>query len=116
MRAIYAATVVVSILAMLLFAPSARVAKAHGAGFAHSLSFPGHSRSARHAGSFRHWPLFGGLVGIPPDAFDSMMTYATPAVMFVQEPLHPLACHYSEQTVTVPSEDGGDRQITVIRC
>jgi len=27
-----------------------------------------------------------------------------------------LSCHHSEETVTVPSEDGGERQIRIKRC
>jgi len=31
-------------------------------------------------------------------------------------PPPPLSCHHSQETVTVPSEDGGDRQIRITRC
>jgi len=31
-------------------------------------------------------------------------------------PPPPLSCHHSQETITVPSEDGGDRQIRITRC
>jgi hypothetical protein len=32
------------------------------------------------------------------------------------EPPRMLGCHHSQETVTVPSEDGGARKITIVRC
>jgi hypothetical protein len=55
---------------------------------------------------------------VPTDAFGDIDTASYPeTVGFVMpEPLHASVCRRSEETVTVPSEDGGTRQIKVIRC
>jgi hypothetical protein len=123
---IHAAILVVSTLAIPLLAPLELGADAHGSGFGahsshftgiHSSHFPGHFRSARHNEAFGQWPLFGGLVAVPPDASDNIVPYATPeTVVFVPESQRALSCHHSQQTLTVPSEDGGTRQITITRC
>jgi hypothetical protein len=118
MKMIHAAVVGVSASAMLLLAPLEAVAGPHGGGFgAHSFHFTSHFRSARHHGAFGRWPLFGGLVAVPPYASDNIVTYVTPeTVVFVPEPPRALSCHRSQQTVTVPSEAGGTREITITRC
>ena len=110
MKTIYGAvTVAASILAMLLLAPpdtaSAR------AGGARSLHFPAHHHSARHWTRHR-FPRYGGYVVLPP--YDPDATYALPQpIVFVSEQR---SCRYDRQVVTVASEQGGTRQITITRC
>jgi hypothetical protein len=60
------------------------------------------------------WPYYG-YDYVPTDAFGDInaTTYATPEAIGV--PPAPV-CHRSEETVTVPSEGGGTRQIKIIRC
>ena len=54
-----------------------------------------------------YWP-YGGVVETEP-------TVVVPALVgpaITQTP----ACTYSRDTVTVPSEDGGEKKITITRC
>ena len=57
------------------------------------------------------WPYYGyGDYSYgPTDAFgdSDIVTYAAPRAS---------SCHHSDETITVPSEDGGTRQIRMIRC
>lgn len=54
---------------------------------------------------------------MPPYASDNIITYAAPErVVFVAVPPRALSCHHSMQTVTVPAELGGTREITITRC
>ena len=108
-----AATVVASILAMLLLAPlDTANARASGARRWH---FPGHHPSARHLTrhSARHrFPHYGGYVALPP--YEPNVIYALPQpIVFVRESR---SCRYDRQVVTVASEQGGTRQITITRC
>jgi hypothetical protein len=62
------------------------------------------------------WPYYGY---VPTDAFGDIdaMTYTVPeTVGFLPEPPPAPVCHRSEEIVTVPSENGGTRQIKIIRC
>lgn len=105
-----AMAVAASVLAMLLLAPSDK-ANARGGG-AHGLHFLGH-----HHASARHWarhrfPRYGGYVALSP--YGPNVTYTLPQpIVFVSEPQR---CRYDRQVVTVASEQGGTRQITVTRC
>jgi hypothetical protein len=123
MKMIHAGVVAVSALAMLLLAPFAVTAKPHGGGSgAHALHFRGHLHSGRltsggHRGAFSQWPLYGGVVAVPPYASDNTVSYAAPTtVVYVPEPPRALSCHRSQETVTVPSETGGTSKITITRC
>jgi hypothetical protein len=124
MKMIHAVIVFMSALAMLLLAPLGLAANARSGGFgAHTFHFAGlhrsasHLHSARSRGAFGQWPFFGGIVAVPPYASDNILTYAMPErVVFVPEPPRALSCHHSQETVTVPSEEGGTRQITITRC
>jgi len=122
MKTIHAAIVAASALAMLLLAPLHLVARAHAAHAhgAHAFHFSNHFRATRHHhdhGTFGGWPFYGGIETIPPYAAENVMTYAQPAaVVYVPEPQLSLGCHHSRETVTVPAEAGGTRQITVTRC
>jgi hypothetical protein len=116
---------------MLLLAPASPVANARG-GFgphsSHSSHFSGpgsftgpglsrHFHQARPRGNFGQWPLFGGYYAVPPYASDNIITYAPPErVVFVAVPPRALSCKHSVQTVTVPAELGGTRDITITRC
>jgi hypothetical protein len=52
---------------------------------------------------------------VPSYASDLDMTYATPEAVVV-EPTPSVGCKHSEQTVKVPSENGGVREVTILRC
>lgn len=126
MKIMHAAIIAVFAMAMLLLVPAAPVAIAWGGGFgahsSHSSHFSGHGLSrhlhrARPRGNFGQWPLFGGYYAVPPYASDNIITYATPErVVFVAVPPRELSCKHSVQTVTVPAELGGTRDITITRC
>ena len=113
MKTIHAAIVVASALAMILLAPLQLAANAHGA---HAFHFSNHFRASRHHGAYGAyggWPLYGGVVAVPPYMPEDTATYAPPAtVVYVPEPPQALSCHHSEQTVTVPAEAGGTKQLT----
>jgi len=69
-------------------------------------------RFVRGFGSY-WYPYYGYDYG-PTDAFGDVTSATPPPVRFVQEPPRaPIIC---KETVTVPSEDGGTRQIRIIRC
>jgi hypothetical protein len=129
MKIIHAAIIVVFVVAMLLVLPMGPVANARSGGFGgHSSHFSGpglftspglsrHLHRTRPRGNFGQWPLFGGYYAVPPYASDNIITYATPErVVFVAVPPRALSCHHSVQTVTVPAELGGTREITITRC
>ena len=86
----------------------------------HSVQFTNklHSEHHRH---WPYWPLYGDPgywqpydMDVPPMA-DSNLTEPTPAPIDTTPETQPAqTCHRSEKTVTVPSEDGGTRQITIV--
>jgi len=123
MKIMHAAIIAVFAMAMLLLAPAAPVANARGGGFgAHSSHFSGHGLSrhlhrARPRRNFGRWPFFGGYYVVPPYASGATITYATPErVVFVPVPPRALSCKRNVETVTVPAELGGTRDITITRC
>jgi hypothetical protein len=118
MKKIHTALIVAPALAVVLLAPLAVMANAHGLGFdAHSIHSTSHVGSAYRHGQYGQWPLYGGVVTAAPDASDNIMTSATPeTVVFVSETSRTLSCQHSREIVTVPSEQGGTRQITITRC
>ena len=121
MKMKYALIISLTALAALVSAPLAIAAGGHGHGFhGHSGHFSNHFRPARHQNNFSQLPLYGGLYALPPYSYDNNYIangYASsPTVIFVAEPPRALTCHYSQQTKTVPSEDGGTRDITITRC
>src|SRR6516225_1217031 len=119
-------TSVVSVLMLLLFlVPLDADAAVHGQGVGmHAFHARGHfaphrfAHFARH-NFFRHrqafvvWPWYG-YYDVPPYAYDD---YSTPQAVVVpeREPTRS-ACQHSEQTVTVPSANGGTGQVTILRC
>lgn len=115
MKLLHAAAVGASAAAMLLLVPLQMGANAHGT---HSFHFSDRFHATRHNG--RHygvWPFYGGgIVAVPPYAPGTAVTYAPPRIVYVPLPPQALTCHRSRQTVTVPSEAGGTRAITITRC
>jgi hypothetical protein len=116
-------TAVLSALAMLLLlVPLDAGAAVHGVGM-HAFHPRGHfaphhfRRFARNH-FFRHrqaffgvWPWYGYYPSYPDN------DYSTPQVVVVPERESPrAACQHSEQTVTVPSANGGTGQVTILRC
>jgi hypothetical protein len=62
---------------------------------------------------------FGGVVANYPLGGTFEPASAAPApiqVIQMVAPLPALSCQHSQQTVTVPSEGGGERKITITRC
>src|ERR1022692_2252616 len=97
---------VVVALAMLSLVPSARPAMSHGFGggghfghFGFHRYFPRYGRFGR----FGRGLAYGGLIIAPSYAPDASIGYQAP----------PPPC---QETVTVISESGGTRQITITRC
>jgi hypothetical protein len=110
-RSYVASAAIILSLVMLLLAPSDISAKSGSIGMAHRRSgFHSH----RHDG-LRKPPLYGGYATTAPyDGPDFIgqgpfQTFVTPP-----EPRYSLICKRSQ--ATVPSEDGGTRQILVTRC
>jgi hypothetical protein len=105
-------------LLTLLLAPLAPVANAHGRGFSgHAFHFPRHFNSARHNRYFDQGLMYGGYGALLPYDTGNGVTYAAPeTVVYVLEQPRELTCQFSRQTVTVPSEEGGTREITITRC
>jgi|SRR5271169_980863 len=76
-------------------------------------------------GRFGNWPGYGGGVGYgggfgygqPDGAFDApaLASYPMPAPVAPMIQSAP-SCQHSVETVTVPSEEGGTRQIRIERC
>ena len=107
--------------AMLLLAPAEVVAKSGLGGLsAHHHAFgSGHHGAfrSRHHGAFRGRPLFGGyLTTTPYYGPDDIGEGPLRTFVASPEPPHALSCDRSEAMVTVPSEDGGTREIKVTRC
>jgi hypothetical protein len=113
----------ISAVTALIFAPMKIPANAHGSGSGmhsfHGFHFGNHFRNAQHRKNFNNqWPWYGGYYAVPPYAYDNNSGgSAQPAnVVYVlgSPPVH--SCRYVKETVTVPSESGGTRDITVTRC
>jgi hypothetical protein len=116
---------VVSLLATLPFlVPLDAGAAVHGHGVGmhafHSRGHfaPNHFRHfARHR-FFRNrqavfvWPWYG-YYDAPSYPYDD---YSTPQVVVPEREPTRAACQHSEQTVTVPSANGGTGQVTILRC
>jgi hypothetical protein len=123
MKMIHAAIAGAAASALLLIAPPAVTAQPHGGGHgAHTSHFGGHLRSGRlhsgfNRGAYGQWPLYGGIVSVPPFGPGNTINYAAPTtVIYVPEPPRALTCHRSQDTITVPAEAGGTSKITVTRC
>jgi len=118
MKTVNAAIVAASAL-LLLLTPLQLAAKAaphalHAHHFFAHLHQGHHHRAYGAYGAYGAWPLYGD---IPSYTVDAGMSSALPAqIIYVPERPAALGCHHSEQTVTVPAEAGGTRQVTVTRC
>jgi hypothetical protein len=88
-------------------------------GGAHAFPPRGHFHFAQHHRFFRGdqafglWPWYG-YNDAPSDPYDD--SYSTPQVVVPEAQTTAPACQHSEQTVTVPSENGGTAQVTILRC
>jgi hypothetical protein len=108
-------------LTMLLLAPLEAKASAQGVG--QSSHFEGqhlaHHQFRHHRHHHRASPWYG-YYDVPSYASDLDMTYSTPETATpetaVVAPTPPAGCQHSEQTVKVPSENGGEREVTILRC
>ena len=117
MKTMHVTTTAVWALTMLLLAP---LEGAHGFGM-QSSHFGGHhfvrghhfALARHHFRFFRHQAPWYGYYDVPPYTYDDSMTYPTPEVVVRSEPPR---CQHSEQTYTVPSENGGTTEVTIKRC
>jgi hypothetical protein len=108
------ATCALCAVAMLLLAPSEVAAKSSGVGFGARAFHSGHH------GAFRRAPFLGGVITSTPYAYYGP-DYVGGALLreVVSPPPEPprvLNCHRSQETVIVPSEDSGTREIRITRC
>jgi len=125
----HAAIIIVSAVATLsALAEFPAYAHARGSGlglhrafpFFHPFHFGKNFRNARYNRNANDFPSYGGLYALPP--YDYNYGYngegaAGPAnFVYVVEPPRVRSCQYIKETVTVPSESGGTRDITVTRC
>ena len=116
MKVMRVTVAVVSALTMLLLAPLEGNASVQGVG--QSSHFKGqhlaqHHRHHHHP-AIGQWPWYG-YYDLPPYTSDYDMTYSTPEAVVVAPP-PAVGCQHSEQTVKVPSENGGVREVTILRC
>jgi hypothetical protein len=110
---------------LLFFAQPQHAAYARGGGMGgHSFHFSGHFRPIHRHGQFSHhnnnqnqnlWWYGGyGYYTLPaPTSGDNAVTSSVP-LMYV--PVRVASCHKVQEAMTVPSEEGGTRQVTVTRC
>jgi hypothetical protein len=92
----------------------------------HSLRYGHHAYMSSQYGSYWYLP-YGGIVGAnlldyyTPDYssyyIDPMSAFATLHQLDPMTPPRPPSrCQHSQEVKTVPSEDGGERKITITRC
>jgi hypothetical protein len=107
---------VVGTLTMLLLAPLEAKASVQGIGqSAHKgQHLTHHQFRPRHHHS--HLSPSYGYYNVPPYISDYDMTYSTPETAAVAPTPPTVGCQHSEQTVKVPSENGGVREVTILRC
>lgn len=90
----------------------------HGAGF-HGAGF-GHRAPFRNQRAFRRFPGYGGVGVYDPYPFTTAYGVGDNVIekfILPPEPPRALTCHRSQETVTVPADDGGPaKQIVVTRC
>jgi hypothetical protein len=116
----------VAALSVLAEIPAHAHARGSGMGlhrafpFFHPFHFAKNFRNARYNRNFNDFPSYGGLYALPPYDYNygySGQGAAEPAnFVYVVEPPRVRSCQYIKETVTVPSESGGTRDITVTRC
>jgi len=89
--------------------------KASVQGVAQSSHFNGQrlaDHQFRHQRAFGQWPWYA-YYDVPPYTSDYDTTFSTPETAPTQPAV---GCQHSEQTVKVPSENGGVREVTILRC
>jgi hypothetical protein len=110
--------------ALLFFAQPQHAAHARGGMGAHSVHFSGHFRPFNHHGRSAHhnnnqnqnlW-WYGGYGYYTLPASTSGDDAVTPSVPVMYVPVRVASCHKVQEAMTVPSEEGGTRQVTVTRC
>jgi hypothetical protein len=126
-KRIYAAGVAAALgLALPLLTPVEVAAKSGAAGLGAHFSLatkPAHIASWRaghhhHRHAFRRRPLVVSVAGVAPD-YDLRADAGAPLLAGFAAPTpspRVLSCRHNLETVTVPSESGGDRQIRITRC
>ena len=119
---VYAAGIAAALgLAALLLMPAAVAAKGFrphlshiGPGFFAKSALLHHHRAFGHRHR-RFGDLLAGYGDVMPDAYIAPdIDMASPVNFIVASPV--VRCHHSRETETVPSEDGGTREITITRC
>ncbi len=109
-------------IALLVLAQPDFAAIARGGGMGgHSFHAGSHFRAFNRHGhghfarrNLNQWPWYGGYYALPSDvSADGDVTSSVP-VMYV--PVRVASCHKVQEAMTVPSEEGGTRQVTVTRC
>jgi len=113
----------VTVAAALAWAPLTIQANAHGSGFKmHSGHFGKHFPHFRHGARNRNfnqwWPYagYGGVYAVPPYDYGTVNYVEPPPVIYVSQPPAALTCQTTKEVKTVPSENGGTRDITITRC
>jgi hypothetical protein len=82
----------------------------------------GAASAAHHFHGFNHdhrfWPYGGVIEAYPLGGLNSPVNVASAPLPMtpVVAPKFALTCQHSQQIVTVPSEDGGERKIVITRC
>jgi hypothetical protein len=123
MTKVHAASIAVG-LALLTSSAASFEAAAKSSGVAARPAQPTNStpapRPSGHHGSFRRFPVFG--VVWPPywapyyGAPDYLSGDPVDATVSTPEPPAMLTCKRSQQIVSVPSWDGGMREVRITRC
>ena len=116
-RGVFAVSIAAALgLATLTVEVSAKGFGWHPSHIVGSTFFSSSSFRYRH-GSFGYYP-YGGLVvadeaiGVEPVVNVSAPQPLGPVIL----PSYVLSCHHSQEIKTVPSEEGGTREITIRRC
>jgi len=127
MKMKYVGIVAVSAVAAMVCAPFDNFANARGSGSGmhgpglHAFHFGKNFRHAQNRRNFNNqWPWYGGYgyYAVPPyDSDGAGSGSAQPSnVVYVLASPTVRSCRYIKEMVTVPSESGGTREITVTRC
>jgi hypothetical protein len=105
-------------VAVVLLSPLETAAKSRGAGLTAGAyyAYRGTAAFSKRYGVYRGYPLFGGFAPstpyYPPYIERTSLAVSVPP----PEPPYALTCQHSVQTITVPSEEGGTREIRITRC
>jgi len=126
------AVIVAVVSGILLLGSWENVASARGSGVGARSAAPGHvgprsNRAFRYNRVFRRGPLYGGFIAVPaygPDDFLGYPPYppfapdgSAAATGYSGEAAPARGCpNPTHRTVTVPSEAGGTKQVTVTYC